>query len=134
MLDQDFYTCLQASFGLNVWTTIQLQKLLEGMNSITDVSPLSMMSLSGSFNIATNVSFKSELYGLCGLSHGDVYVALELPGLCGSDIPKIQKHFDIMERYFDGYHFCRYGKVPLVFNTNTCLEYLQVSNHMPLFH
>jgi hypothetical protein len=96
---------------------------------ITGVSPLSMADHTSGFNIATNVSFESELSGLCGLSHEDVRAALQLPGLCGPDIPLVQKHFDIMEHHFDGYHFCGYDKVPLVFNTNTCLEYLQVSNH-----
>ena len=96
---------------------------------ITGVSPLSMADHTSGFNIATNVSFKRELSGLCGLSHEDVRAALQLPGLCGSDVSQVQEHFDIMEHYFDGYHFYRYGEVPLVFNTNTCLEYLQVSNH-----
>ena len=79
------------------------------------------------FNVATNVSFEEELSGLCGLSHEDVRAALQLPGVCNSEISKVQKHFDVMEKYFDGYHFYQHDKVPLVFNTNTCLEYLQVS-------
>ena len=59
---------------------------------ITGVSPLSMTD----FNIATNVSFEKELAGLCGLSYEDVYAALQLPGMCGSDATEVQKHFDIM--------------------------------------
>src|SRR3954466_5178148 len=88
---------------------------------ITGVSPLSMADHTSGFNIATNVSFKRELSGLCGLSHEDVRAALQLPSLCGSDVSQIEENFKIMVRYYDGYRFYQYGQVPPVFNTNTCL-------------
>jgi hypothetical protein len=59
--------------------------------------------------VARNVSFKKDLSGFCGLSHENVRAALRLPNLFGSGCAEVQKHFDIMEQRFGGYHFYQFG-------------------------
>ncbi|KAF8984472.1 hypothetical protein BGZ46_007936 [Entomortierella lignicola] len=90
---------------------------------ITGVSPLSMADHTSGFNIATYVSWRKELSGLCGLTEEDVLAALRLPSVCKSKY-EVQKHFKIMKSHYDGYNFAELGKAPHVFNTNACLEYL----------
>ncbi|KAF9385135.1 hypothetical protein BGX21_001137 [Mortierella sp. AD011] len=90
---------------------------------ITGVSPLSMADHTSGFNVATYVSWRKELSGLCGLTEEDVLAALRLPGVCKSE-DEVQKHFEIMKTNYDGYNFAELGKALHVFNTNTCLEYL----------
>ena len=93
---------------------------------ITGVTPLSMADHTSGFNIATNVSDSRKLSGLCGLSYDDVLAALQLPGMCNENAD-VEKHLQTMRHYFNGYRFSPHADVPRVFNTNTCLEYLQVS-------
>jgi hypothetical protein len=81
----------------------------------------------GGFNVATYVSWHKKLSGLCGLTEEDVRAALEQPSVCKSP-DEIQKHFEIMKANYDGYNFVEMGQTAHVFNTNTCLEYLQVSS------
>jgi hypothetical protein len=94
---------------------------------ITGVSPLSMADHTSGFNVATYVSWDEELSGLCGLTKEDVLSALKLPSVCKSE-DEVRSHFDIMKTYYDGYNFAEMSQEPHVFNTNTCLEYLQVSS------
>ncbi|KAK5822985.1 hypothetical protein F5H01DRAFT_401412 [Linnemannia elongata] len=91
---------------------------------ITGVSPLSMANHTSGFNVATYVSWWEELSGLCGLTEEDVHAALNLLSVSKSEI-EIQRHFDIMKANYNGYMFAPPSKVQQVFNTNTCLEYLQ---------
>ncbi|KAF9176798.1 hypothetical protein BGZ51_009646 [Haplosporangium sp. Z 767] len=91
---------------------------------ITGVSPLSMADHTSGFNVATYVSWRQGLSGLCGLTEEDVLAALNQPGVCKSK-DEISKHFDIMKINYNGYNFAELGEVPHVFNTNTCLEYLE---------
>ncbi|KAF9351659.1 hypothetical protein BGX26_010372 [Mortierella sp. AD094] len=91
---------------------------------ITGVSPLSMADHTSGFNVETNVSWREELSGLCGLTEGDVFAALRLPSVCKSD-DEVQKRFEIMKTNYYGYKFTELGQAPRVFNTNTCLEYLE---------
>ncbi|KAF9176761.1 hypothetical protein BGZ50_009714 [Haplosporangium sp. Z 11] len=91
---------------------------------ITGVSPLSMADHTSGFNVATYVSWRQGLSGLCGLTEEDVLAALNQPGICKSK-DEISKHFDIMKINYNGYNFTELGEVPHVFNTNTCLEYLE---------
>ncbi|RUS12534.1 AAA-ATPase-like domain-containing protein, partial [Endogone sp. FLAS-F59071] len=64
---KDFWACVKASMGH--------QKITKCF--ITGVLPLSLADATSGFNIATNVSSKRELAGLCGLSSGDVRSALK---------------------------------------------------------
>jgi len=91
---------------------------------ITGVLPVSLADVTSGFNIATNVSDNSNLAGFCGLSYGDVHSALKL---CCSN-SDIEKHFHIMVHHYNGYFFSPYSTAQHIFNTNTCLEYLQVSD------
>ena len=93
---------------------------------ITGVLPVSMADVTSGFNIAMNVSDESNLAGLCGLSYGDVCSALKL--CCSNTNGDVEKHFRIMMHHYNGYCFSPYGAAQSVFNTNTCLEYLQVSD------
>jgi hypothetical protein len=82
---------------------------------ITGISPLSLSSIG---NIARNLSFHQDLAGLCGLTLSDLEATLK-------EIGKDDKHLLEMSKCFDGYHFCRKKRVETVYNTETCLAYLQ---------
>ncbi|KAG0136191.1 hypothetical protein HOY82DRAFT_625832 [Tuber indicum] len=90
---------------------------------ITGISPLSLVSISSGFNIAVNVSFDEDFTGLCGLTRADVKDALER--VCDQTTGSVEEHLNSLARFANGYHFCNYKLVEPVFNTNTCLEYLQ---------
>ncbi|KAF9301974.1 hypothetical protein BGZ74_006041 [Mortierella antarctica] len=90
---------------------------------ITGVSPLSMADHTSGFNVATYVSWRKEFSGLCGLTEEDVKAALKLPSVCESE-EEIAKHLTIMRDNYNGYNFVESGTAPHIFNTNTCLEYL----------
>ena len=85
---------------------------------ITGISPLSLSGVGSGFNVARNLSFHQDLAGLCGLTYSDIENALK-------EIGKDNKYLSEMTKYFNGYHFCRTTKVKTVYNTETCLEYLQ---------
>jgi hypothetical protein len=91
---------------------------------VTGISPLSMSGVLSGFNVTTNLSLDRDLAGLCGLTISDIQTALKI--LCGSQTEAYQQHLSIMTNHFNGYHFCNYEKVETVFNTDTCLSYLQV--------
>ncbi|RUP43447.1 AAA-ATPase-like domain-containing protein [Jimgerdemannia flammicorona] len=95
---------------------------------ITGVTPLSMADNTSGFNISRNVSDDPTLSGLCGLSREDVLAALKLRDVCGLNDEEVKKRFDEMELYFNGYRFTPVAETPRVYNTNTGLEYLQVSS------
>jgi hypothetical protein len=95
---------------------------------ITGVSPLSMADHTSGFNIATYVSWREELSGLCGLTENDVNAALNLLRVSNPEIDTHQQ-FDIMKANYKGYIFAPSSKIKPVFNTNTCLEYLEVSRN-----
>ncbi|KFH62927.1 hypothetical protein MVEG_11451 [Podila verticillata NRRL 6337] len=81
------------------------------------------------FNVATNVSWWKEYSGLCGLTEEDVKAALKLPSVCESE-EEIAKHLKIMKENYNGYNFVESGTAPHIFNTNTCLEYLDATDVM----
>ena len=109
-------------FWASVKSGIGYQKIMKCF--ITGVLPLSLADVTSGFNIATNVSNLQELACLCGLSYGDVRSALKL--ICSNG--DVEKHFRIMVRHYNGYCFSQDVATPRVFNTNTCLEYLRVSD------
>ncbi|KAF9586199.1 hypothetical protein BGW38_008636 [Lunasporangiospora selenospora] len=84
-----------------------------------------MADYTSGFNVATYVSWHHQLFSLCDLTKEDVFAALSLPGVCKSE-DEIQAHFKTMKVYYNGYNFAELRKVPHVFNTNTCLKYLQM--------
>jgi hypothetical protein len=89
---------------------------------ITGISPLSLSSLGSAFNVARNLSFHRDLAGLCGLTYSDLEDALK--GIYGD--PEAYNGFlSEMTKYFNGYHFCKDETVGTVYNTETCLAYLQ---------
>jgi len=93
---------------------------------ITGVSPQSLVDNTSGFNVAQYVSWEPELAGFCGLTEADVVAALALEKVCGSTA-EAAKHLKIMRDHFSGFNFVPGGQGPLTYNTNTCLEYLQVS-------
>jgi hypothetical protein len=101
------------------WCTVKLLST-EGIEKIfiTGISPLSLSGLDSAFNIARNLSFHRGLAGLCGLTSSDLEAALKTIGKDG-------KHLSEMTKCFNGYHFCRNERVETVYNTETCLAYLQ---------
>ncbi|KAG0305521.1 hypothetical protein BGZ98_004001 [Dissophora globulifera] len=115
------------------WATVKSKLGLRGIAKcfITGVSPLSMADHTSGFNVATFISWREELSGLCGLTEEDVYAALKLLSVSKPELD-IQDHFGIMKANYNGYLFAPSGKVH-VFNTNTCFEYLQsVARGVPI--
>src|SRR6059058_2081694 len=99
---------------------------------ITGISPLSLTDIGSGFNIARNLSFDEDLAGLCGLTRTDVEAALKK--VCGSDTDAYENHLSVMAKYFNGYHFCDQKPVETMYNTETCLIYLQVrTNTSPIY-
>jgi hypothetical protein len=97
---------------------------------ITGISPLSLSSIGSAFNIARNVSFHQDLAGLCGLTFSDLEATLKEIGEDHKydkhdEDDKPDKHLSEMTKCFNGYHFCRKTGVETVYNTETCLAYLQ---------
>jgi hypothetical protein len=113
---------------------------------ITGISPLSLSGVGSAFNVARNLSFHRELAGLCGLTSSDLEAALREIREADKhddddeyeydeddkhdkndedDKPDKHKHLSEMTKCFNGYHFCNYEKVETVYNTETCLAYLQ---------
>jgi hypothetical protein len=108
------------------WSTIK--SLLPAPNGIrkafiTGVAPLSLAGLSSAFNVTRNLSSHASVAGLCGLTRVDIEAALEK--LCGSDTDAYKKHLQDMTIYLNGYHFCNQKTLETVYNTETCLAYLQ---------
>jgi len=92
---------------------------------ITGISPLSLTKIGSGFNVAKNVSFQKVAAGLCGLTRSDVEAALKtIPDLNSEDY---EKRLRSMAEYYNGFCFCPQGKTETLFNTETCLRYLQVS-------
>jgi hypothetical protein len=92
----------------------------------TGVSPQSLVGYTSRFNVAQYVSWEPKFAGICGLTEADVVAALALEKVCRSTA-KAAKHLNIMRDHFNGYNFVPGGHGPLIYNTNACLEYLQVS-------
>src|SRR2546423_5479550 len=90
---------------------------------VTGIAPLSIAGLGSGFNVATNVSSDEDMAGLCGLTRTDIEASLET--LCGSDNDAYKKHLQDMTTYLNGYHFCNQKTLESIYNTETCLAYLQ---------
>jgi predicted AAA-ATPase len=124
-LFRGFWGCLKTLVGGSKQTGEGSLKLY-----ITGVSPCSLTDNTSGFNIQTNISFGDEFAGFCGLTKEEVEEALRLisEGKGPNAAQFVTKHIRRATDYFNGYHFCNTKVVPTVFNTNTCLEYLQVSS------
>ncbi|KAF9537232.1 hypothetical protein EC957_008604 [Mortierella hygrophila] len=94
------------------WTTVKSKLGPRGIVKcfITGVSPLSMADHTSGFNVATYVSWREELFGLCGLTEEDVYAALNLLSVSKPEI-EVQLHFDIMKANYNGYSFARSSNI-----------------------
>ena len=100
---------------------------------ITGVSPIVLSHITSGFNIQANVSFDHRLSGLCGLTRDDVKHAFSLLPLKEAaeneapppDESTNDKGIGDLANRVNGYHFCDDTTVKSVFNTTTCMEYLQ---------
>jgi Predicted AAA-ATPase len=101
------------------WCTVKLL-FKRGIEKIfvTGISPLSLSGVGSAYNIARNLSFHQDLAGLCGLTSSDLEATLK-------EIGEDDKLLSQMTKCFNGYHFCRKKRVETVYNTETCLAYLQ---------
>ena len=103
------------------WATIKVL-CTEGIITrtlITGISPLSFSSLGSAYR---NLSFDRDLAEFCGLTYSDLEDALM--GIYKD--PKAYNGFlSEMTKFFNGYHFCKDETVGTVYNTETCLAYLQ---------
>ena len=117
-------TAVELTFK-SFWSAVK-SLLPEGIRRtfITGISPLSLASIYSGFNVARNLSFHKDVAGLCGLTRSDIQAALRK--VCGPDSEAYERHLSAMTEYFNGYHFCNERKVETIYNTETCLSYLQV--------
>jgi Predicted AAA-ATPase len=113
------------------WSTVKLLNRRGGIQKIfiTGLSPLSLTGVASGFNVAQNLSFDNELAGLCGLTSTDIKTALKK--VLGEDSEAYQRHLSIMTKSFNGFYFCRQVGAETVYNTETCLSYLQVRTDTP---
>ena len=88
---------------------------------ITGILPLSYSGWGSGFNVERDLSFHQNLTGLCGLTRSDLKDVLKEE----CEDSKAHEHLSKITKYFNGYHFCDYKKVDTVYNTETCLAYLQ---------
>ena len=116
------------------WSTIK--GLLSATNGIrkafiTGIAPLSLAGIGSGFNVAKNLSSSANVAGLCGLTRADIEAALEK--VCGSDVDAYKTHLQDMTMHLNGYHFCNHKTLETVYNTDTCLAYLQdvMKGNMP---
>ena len=119
-------TAAEATFK-SFWSTVKsLLGPTQGISRtfITGILPLSLTSVGSGFNVARNISSDKNVAGLCGLTRTDIEAALKEVG--GSDTNAYKKHLSIITNYFNGYHFCNRETVETVYNTVTCIDYLQV--------
>src|SRR5437773_610008 len=103
-----------------------MKKMLMEVNSrvfITGISPLYLADIGSGFNVSINLSFDEDVTGLCGLADTDIEAALRKVCPSTSDY---QHHLSQMKDFYNGYHFCDYKNVQTMYNTETCLSYLQV--------
>jgi len=91
---------------------------------MTGISPLSLTHVGSGFNVAVNLSFTKRVAALCGLTGNDIEMALK--EVCGENSEIYQKHLSIMTKSFNGFYFCRQLGAETVYNSETCLDYLQV--------
>ncbi|KIX04032.1 uncharacterized protein Z518_07585 [Rhinocladiella mackenziei CBS 650.93] len=89
---------------------------------ITGISPLSLSQVGSGFNIARNLSFHKDLAQLCGLTNSELKDTLQQITQNPTDS---EKYLSEMTICFNGFHFCRERAVKTVYNTETCLLYLQ---------
>ena len=125
-------TAAEATFK-SFWSTVKsLVGPTKGISRtfITGISPLSLTNVGSGFNISRNVSFNKKVVGLCGLTRTDIEAALE--EVCGSGTETYKNHLLNMTQYFNGYHFCDQETVETMYNTETCLVYLQVRTNTSL--
>ena len=91
---------------------------------IIGISPLSLTDIGSGFNVGRNLSFDDDVAGLCGLTYTDIEAALK--EVCGLDLEAYNKHLSVITEFFNGHRFCNQKKVETIYNTETCLSYLQV--------
>jgi hypothetical protein len=82
-----------------------------------------LSDMGSSFGVSRNISFDEDVSGLCGLTRSDIQAAL---GVCGLNSEAYHRHLLTMTEHFNGYNFCDEKKVEIVYDTDTCLSYLQV--------
>jgi len=106
------------------WAEVKSLLIKHGIQRsfITGISPLSLTDIVSGFNVAKNISFNEKVSGLCGLTRSDVEAALKK--VCGPEDYK--EHLRSMVEYCNGFYFCRSRNGETVFNTETCLDHLQV--------
>jgi hypothetical protein len=118
---------------ISFWSTIKaLREVPYGIQKafITGITPLSLAGAGSGFNVARNLSSSANIAGLCGLTRADIKAALEK--VCGSDLT-YKTHLQDMTMYLNGYHFCNHKTLETVYNTDTCLAYLEdvMKGNMP---
>jgi len=89
---------------------------------ITGISPFSLSSLDKLSIWTRNLTFYRDVAGLCGLTYSDLEDALKE---IYKDPEAYNGFLSELTNIFNGYHFCECETVETVYDTETCLEYLQ---------
>jgi hypothetical protein len=91
---------------------------------ITGVTPLLLSDPISGANDHENISSSPRISTICELTRSDVLGALRV--ICSNE-EEVQKHFKELQHYTNSHHFCQQRCVEPVFNTQTALSYLEVS-------
>ena len=101
---------------------------------ITGVSPLVMSDITSGFNVAKNISLRSQFNDLCGFWETEIAEALTQVGeQCQLPPEKMQEALTIMRTFYDGYSFY-YEAKPNLYNSTLALyflDYLVQNCHYP---
>ncbi len=101
---------------------------------ITGVSPLVMSDITSGFNVAKNISLRSQFNDLCGFWETEIAEALTQVGeQCQLPPEKMQEALTIMRTFYDGYSFY-YEAKPNLYNPTLALyflDYLAQECHYP---
>jgi hypothetical protein len=105
------------SFWLTIKSLLQPNRIRKVF--VTGTAPLSLAGFGSGYNVSSD----EDMAGICGLTRADIEAALET--LYGSDNDAYKRHLQDMTIYLNGYHFCNQKTLESVYNTDTCLSYLQ---------
>ncbi len=92
---------------------------------ITGVSPLALNDLTSGFNVATDVSLKKSLAGLCGFREEELRELLALVAADrGSASEDVERLLEVMRAWYNGYRFSEQAD-DFVYNPTNVLYFLK---------
>jgi len=115
---------LAGRWYMSWWATIKSNRDIIRRIFITGVSPVPLADIASGLNNVHNITFDSRFARLCGLTKTEIEDGLSL---ISSDPDIRTAHLQSLAHFANGFNFSRDGKAQTVYNTETVIEYLQVS-------